>query len=265
VTAPRDLASSRTLLFVPADRPDRFDKAARAGADVVILDLEDAVPVERKAEARAAAVAWLAEHGGCARINALGTPWHEEDVAALRGLTMGIVLPMAAGAADATAVHRTTGAPVLALVETARGVLAAPGLAQADGVVRLALGALDLAADLRTDDADTLARLRTDLVIASRAAGLAGPVDSVTTDVANGETAGRDARAARAVGMGGKLCVHPRQVGPVAAAFTPDDDEVAWARRIMEAGAAGGVVVLDGAMVDAPVLARARLILEEVR
>ncbi|HEY6934890.1 MAG TPA: aldolase/citrate lyase family protein, partial [Marmoricola sp.] len=163
----------------------------------------------------------------------------------------------------AAAVHRALGVPVLAIVETARGVLRCDELADADGVVRLAFGALDLAADLGTDDPGTLAQVRTQLLIASRAAGLAGPVDSVTTEVTDGEVAGRDAAAARAVGMRGKLCVHPRQVGPVSAAFAPTAEEVTWARRVLEAVADGGVGVVDGQMVDAPVLARARRILEE--
>lgn len=263
----RDLATARTLLFVPGDRPERFDKAAAAGADVVIVDLEDAVPGEHKEQARDAVRDWLADaapdHGACVRVNAAGTPWHDEDLAVLRGLTAGIVLPMAASAFDAAAVHQAVEAPVLAIVETARGVLEAAAIADAEGVVRLAFGALDLAADLGTDDADTFARVRTQLVLASRAAGLEGPVDSVTTDVTDGDAAGRDALAGRGVGMRGKLCVHPRQVGPVAAAFAPDQAEVAWAKRVLEAGEGGGVAVLDGAMVDEPVLARARRILEQ--
>jgi citrate lyase subunit beta/citryl-CoA lyase len=100
-------------------------------------------------------------------------------------------------------------------------------------------------------------------LLASRAAGLEGPVDSVTTDVTDGAAAGRDALAGKAIGMRGKLCVHPRQVGPVAAAFAPDAAEQDRARRVLEAGAGGGVAVLDGAMVDEPVLARARRILED--
>lgn len=258
-----ELATARTLLFVPGDRPDRFAKAAAAGAEVVIIDLEDAVRAEHKEQAREAVRDWLQGNRACVRLNAAGTPWHDDDLAAFRGLTAGVVLPMAASAFDATAVHRATGAPVLAIVETARGVLEAAAIADAEGVVRLAFGALDLAADLGTDDADTFARVRTQLILASRAAGLEGPVDSVTTEVTDGAAAGRDALAGKAVGMRGKLCVHPRQVGPVAAAFAPDEAEVAWARRVLEAGAEGGVAVLDGAMVDEPVLARARRILDD--
>jgi citrate lyase subunit beta / citryl-CoA lyase len=258
------LATARTLLFVPGDRPDRFAKAAAAGADLVILDLEDAVRVEHKERARDAVRNWLANNRACVRVNAAGTAWHDEDLAALlRRATAGIVLPMAQSADDATAVQRATKAPVLAIVETARGVLAAAAIAAAEGVVRLAFGALDLAADLGTDDPDTFDRLRTQLVLASRAAGLKGPVDSVTSDVTDGDAAGEDALVGKAIGMRGKLCVHPRQVGSVAAAFAPDEVELACARRVPEAAAGGGVMVVDGAMVDEPVLARARRILEE--
>ncbi len=263
----RDLATARTLLFVPGDRPDRFDKATAAGADLVIIDLEDAVRAERKERARESVRDWLVDRPAgrraCVRVNAVGTPWHDADLAVLRGLAAGIVLPMADDAFAATAVHRAADAPVLAIVETARGVLRCAELAEAEGVVRLAFGALDLAADLGTDDADTFARVRTQLVLASRAAGLEGPVDSVTTDLTYGAAAGRDAVAGKAAGMRGKLCVHPRQVGPVAAAFAPDQAEVAWARQVLQAGGDGGVAVLDGAMLDEPVLARARRILEQ--
>jgi len=263
----RNLATARTLLFVPGDRPERFVKAAAAGADVVIVDLEDAVRPEHKEQAREAVRDWLSDNRAanrtCVRVNAAGTPWHDDDLATLRGLAAGVVLPMAASAFDATTVHRAAEAPVLAIVETARGVLEAAAIASAEGVIRLAFGALDLAADLGTDDPGMFARIRSQLVLASRAAGLEGPVDSVTTDVTDGEVAGRDALAGEAVGMRGKLCVHPRQVGPVAAAFAPDEAELAWAKRVLEAGAGGGVAVLDGVMVDEPVLARARRILED--
>ncbi|HEY6933117.1 MAG TPA: CoA ester lyase, partial [Marmoricola sp.] len=260
------LADARTLLFVPGDRPERFAKAAAAEPDVVVLDLEDAVSAERKEQARVEVQLWLADgHPACVRVNAAGTRWHDDDLAALRGVPglLGVLLPMADDPGVAAAVHRALGVPVLAIVETARGVLRCDELADADGVVRLALGALDLAADLGSDDPGTLARVRTQLLLASRAAGLAGPVESVTTEVTDGEVAGRDAAAARAVGMRGKLCVHPRQVGPVSAAFAPTEEEVTWARRVLEAVADGGVGVVDGQMVDAPVLARARRILEE--
>lgn len=258
-------AFARTFLFVPGDRPDRYDKAAAAGADLIVLDLEDAVGAEAKDDARSQVVGWLSSGGsGCVRINAVGTAWHEADVEALAGVPglEGILLPMADDAAAASALHRRLGTPVVAIVETAAGVLRAAQLAAADGVVRLVLGALDLAADLRTDDPATFARVRTDLVIASRAAGLHGPVDSVTTRLDDGARPAADARAGRDVGMAGKLCVHPRQVAPVAEAFAPDAAEIDWARRVLAAARDGGVTVVAGTMVDEPVLARARYLLE---
>lgn len=262
-----DLSDARTMLFVPGDRPERFDKAVAAGADVVIIDLEDAVTAERKSEARDHVIRWLHDGGRAAvRINSAGSRWYADDVAALAAVgptsgLVGVVLPMAERADAATALHEATRAPVLALVETARGVLAAASIASAVGVVRLAFGALDLAADIGTDDVTVLATTRAQLVLAARAAGLDGPVDSVTQDVSTGERAGADARVARAVGMTGKLCVHPRQVQPVAAAFRPTADEIDWARRVLRAGEGKGVSVVDGQMVDEPVLLRARRIL----
>lgn len=253
-------------MFVPGDRPERFARATASGADVVIIDLEDAVRAERKEQARGNVLRWLQEgDSACVRLNAAGTPWHDDDLSVLVGATglTGVVLPMADDPAVVATMHRALGVPVLAIVETAQGVLTCAALAAADGVVRLALGALDLANDLGTDDAETLARVRTQLVVASRAAGLEGPVDSVTTDITDGAIAGSAARGAKAVGMRGKLCIHPRQVAPVAAAFCPDQAEVSWAASILRAAAEGGVSVVDGVMVDEPVIARARRILSE--
>lgn len=262
-----DLATARTLLFVPGDRPERFDKAVAAGPDVVIIDLEDAVVPGHKAAARDHVVRWIAGGGRAAvRVNSSGSPWYADDVAALATLgadsgLIGVVLPMADDADAVSALHGRTGSPVLALIETARGVLQAPVIASADGVVRLAFGALDFAADVRTDDPTLLSLTRAQLVLASRAAGLAGPVDTVTTDVSSGDLAADDARAAHAVGMAGKLCVHPRQVAPVAAAFRPTEGEIAWAQRVLAVATGGGVTVVDGDMVDEPVILRARDIL----
>lgn len=260
------LGNARTLLFVPGDRPDRFDKAASAGADVVILDLEDAVAAAQKDEARRQVVSYL-RAGGVAsvRINSFDTAWHAADLDAIaRASAGGVVVPKAEDPAVVAGIADRCGMPVLAIIETARGVLAAPRIAAAPGVTRLALGALDLAADIGTGDAGVLAQIRTQVVLASRAAGLAGPVDSVTTDVRDAAAAAADARAAKRVGMAGKLCVHPRQVGPVALEFGPTDDEVRWARAVLAAvGENSGVVVVSGEMVDEPVLKRARRIVSD--
>lgn len=257
-------AAARTFLFVPGDRPERFDKAVAAGPDLVILDLEDAVRAEHKEQARDHAAAWLRAGGrACVRVNAAGTRWHDADLTALQSIPSlaGVVLPMADSAAVAARVHSRVRSPLVAIIETAAGVLQAAQIAAADGVVRLAFGALDLIAELGTDDAGTLARVRTQLVLASRAAGLNGPVDSVTAEIADAEAAAADAHAARAVGMAGKLCIHPGQVSGVAAAFAPDHAELDWAERVLAAGRSGGVAVVDGQMIDEPVLLRARTIL----
>ncbi|WP_347351838.1 CoA ester lyase [Intrasporangium sp.] len=260
-------AGARALLFVPGNRPDRFDKAARAGADLVILDLEDAVAPADKDGARQEVASWLAAGSrACVRINAAGTRWHRADLAALRETegVVAVVLPMADDAEVLTAVHRAAGVPVIALVETARGVVRAAQLAAAPGVVRLAFGALDLAVDLESEDPGTADLVRRQLVLASRAAGLRGPIDSVTPTVTDPGLAGREATDARSLGMRGKLCIHPGQVAPVLAAFRPAPSEIDWAQRVLTAGAVEGVTVLDGQMVDAPVLERARRILASV-
>jgi citrate lyase subunit beta/citryl-CoA lyase len=255
-----------TLLFVPGDRPDRFDKAAAAGPDLVVLDLEDAVAPDAKDAARDHVVAWLGAGGRAAvRINAAGTPGHDEDLRALSGTALPVMLPKAedpAGLAGVAA-RLHPGATLLALVETAAGVLAAPSLAAVDRVARLVLGTYDLAAQLGVspDDRDAMAGARQALVLASAAAGLAGPVDGVTGDVGDDDRLRDDLAYAVRLGFGGKLCIHPRQVPVAREAFLPSAEELAWARRVVEAAAGAGAVLLDGAMVDKPVVDRARRLL----
>jgi citrate lyase subunit beta/citryl-CoA lyase len=130
-------------------------------------------------------------------------------------------------------------------------------------VTRLAFGSVDLAAQLGVapEDREPFAYARSRLVIASAAAGLAPPVDGVTTDLGAGSPLEEDVRYARRLGFGGKLCIHPKQVAPARAGFAPTDAERAWARRVVAAG--DGVSVVDGRMVDKPVLGRARHILGE--
>lgn len=258
-------ADARTLLFVPGDRPDRFPKAAAAGADLLVLDLEDAVAPGAKEAARASVVAWLraSDAPTAVRVNAAGSPWHDADLAALDDLPVPVMVPKAEDP-DALATLAGRGHDVVALLETARGVLAAPRIAAVPGVVRLALGTFDLAAELGVDpdDALAMAAARGGLVLASAAAGLDGPVDGVTADVRDTDRLVADVRRAAALGFGGKLCIHPAQVAPTALALAPGHDEVAWARRVVEAAAdPDGLLLLDGRMVDRPVVVRARRIL----
>jgi citrate lyase subunit beta/citryl-CoA lyase len=257
---------ARSLLFVPGDRPERFRKAAGSGADLVVIDLEDAVAPDAKELARQHARDYVAAgHQATVRINAVGTPWYDDDVAALAGTHAVLMLPKAAPGPELQALCRA-GNPVVALVETAEGILDARGTAATTGVRRLAFGSFDLAAELGIDPLDDQALLlaRTALVLASAAGGLPGPVDGVRAAVDDEGGLRAEATAARRLGFTGKLCIHPRQVPTVLTAFAPTADEVAWARRILSAADGGpAVAAVDGAMVDKPVLDRARRVLEQ--
>lgn len=259
------VALAGTALFVPGHRPHLFDKAAGAGADVVVLDLEDAVPPAAKNDARAAVAAWLATGAVAAvRINGSGSPWHADDVAGLTDWTGIVMVPKAEDptllAALAERLDRTA---LVALVETARGVIGAPAVAATKGVARLAFGSVDLGAELGVDpeDREAMAVARGALVLASAGAGIAPPLDGVTQDLTDDARLREDVTYARRLGFTGKLCVHPRQVPVAAAALTPTSQEVAWARAVVAAAGDGGVVSLDGRMVDRPVVERARRIL----
>lgn len=254
-------------LFVPANRPERFAKAAASGADAVIVDLEDAVAPEAKDAARGNLVGgWP----GCAvivRINAAQTPWHDADLRALRGRGFAaLMLPKAQGPDDLAQIAQILGPgqPVIALIETAAGLAAARALARHPMVRQLAFGSVDYCADLGcAHSREALLAARSELVLASRLAGLVPPLDGVTTDLSDPALAGADAHHARALGMGGKMCIHPAQIAPVRAAFVPSEAEVDWARRVLAAGE--GAVAVDGEMVDAPVRRRAEAILAAFR
>ncbi len=260
---------ARSLLFVPSSRPDRFDKALAAGADAVILDLEDAVAPDDKDRARSAVAAWLApDRSAVVRINGAGTPWFRDDLALCgRPGVSAVMLPKTERAADVAAL-RAAGAPgVVALLESAAGFAAIDAIAGAAGVLRLAFGSLDIQLDLGMRDAreDELLYFRSRVVLASRLAGLQPPIDSVSTAIDDAEQLREDAQRARRLGFGGKLCIHPRQVEGVNRHFAPTEAERAWARRVLEAADASGgaAVALDGRMIDTPVILRARAILED--
>ncbi|MDQ0607499.1 citrate lyase subunit beta/citryl-CoA lyase [Variovorax sp. W1I1] len=273
------LALARTFLFVPADRPERHARALAAGTGGVIVDLEDAVAPERKASAReglAASFGALPEAGRqrlLVRINASGTPWHDDDrtaVAALvaQGLIAGVVLPKAERAGDLRQLAEAIGATglLVPLIESAAGLAAVDELATAPQVLRLAFGNLDFQADvgLACDADETeLVPVRLALLLATRRAGLHASIDGVTADWRDPQRLAADTARARRGGFGAKLCIHPDQVAPVHAALGPTADELAWAHRVIDAirSAGGGVVSLDGRMVDAPVVRLAERLL----
>lgn len=259
----KDPGTASTWLFVPGSRPDRFATALGSGADQIIVDLEDAVPAAEKDRARIAAVDFLADHAGCTvRINGADTPWFADDVAAIRGLEANVMLPKA----EPASVHAVTGieAPLIGLVETARGVNGIDAVAAAAD--RIALGNADLAAELGVDPSDrrALDHVRGRLVVASAAYALPAPIDGVTLDLADHCAAAADAREAARLGFSGKLCVHPAQLAPTREGFRPDDAVLAWARRVLEQAGEGATSV-DGQMIDAPVIARARSVLDRAQ
>jgi citrate lyase subunit beta / citryl-CoA lyase len=267
-----------TALFVPGNRPERFAKAAASGADVVIIDLEDAVAAADKAHARDEAVAALTGSGAhgsggvraLVRVNAQDTAAYDDDIRALLALAsqpdhglLGLMLPKAEDPAQVAelAAKLPADVPLVALVESALGLVNAVELARVPGVERLAFGAIDFALDIDADGGDrVLDQARAQLVVASRAAGIAPPLDSPSTDIRDTTAVAASAKLGRGCGFGGKLCIHPAQLPAVAAAFTPSPEEIAWARKILAND--GGAVQVDGQMVDRPVIDRARRIIE---
>ena len=248
-------ATARSWLFAPGDRPERFGKAAASGADAVILDLEDAVAPGRKPVARDQVGQYLTSNRAFVRINAAGTEWHDDDlrmVTSAPGL-LGIVLPKSDSADVVTSVAEALTAPLVTLIESALGVQNAPAIAAQ--ATRLAFGNLDFSLDAGTGNDETaLLYARSVLVLASRAAGLPGPIDGVTTSIDDPAIAARDAAHGRNLGFAGKLCVHPNQVSVVNSAYSYDSATVDWACRVVRAaGASGGAAVrVDGQMIDKP-------------
>ncbi len=261
--APRlqSIETASTFLFVPATRPDRFEKATLSGAGQIILDLEDAVAPADKDQARHHVAEWLGTHvGSTVRINGSGTAWHADDVRMVADRDCAVMLPKAESAEELKVLARVATRGLLGLVETARGLLSSSTLA--DACTRLAFGNVDLAAELGLDPAhrQVLAPLRMQLVVSAAAAQKPAPVDGVTTSLRDTDALREDARAARRQGFTGKLCIHPAQVSISEDALRPTDDEIAWATSVV-AVRREGATAIDGQMIDEPVVSRARALL----
>jgi len=260
--------TARSILFVPGSRPDRFDKALTSGAHQIAIDLEDAVSPEDKKEARAAAAAWLS-HGNAAvvRINAADTEWFADDVEMMMEANHAtVMLPKA----DTESVRATSEAlpnhKIIALIETVKGFKDLAGVAGTKGVSRIAFGSVDFSTETGiTDECDAMTAIRTQIIIESCFAGLEPAIDGVSVGFECAEQMSADARRARQLGFGGKLCIHPKQVSAVNDAFTPSTDQVDWAKRVIEAMANsnGGATTVDGKMVDKPVVIQAERILAD--
>jgi citrate lyase subunit beta/citryl-CoA lyase len=274
----------RSLLFSPGDRPGMMRKGPASGADVVVFDLEDAVAPDRKAEARAAVAEVLSDPSFdpdcevCVRVNADPTVADDDVKAALAdGPVDSVMLPKAESAADAETLagilaERGVEAPLIAICESAAGVLGAEAVAAADPVDALAFGAEDFSADVgasRTEEGTEVLYAREHVVVAAAAAGI-DAIDTLHTDIEDADGLAEETAFALELGFDGKICVHPSQVPVVNGAFTPPEERVAWARRVLEAAKAAeregrGVFRVDGEMIDAPLIGRAERVRERAR
>lgn len=279
-------AGLRSYLFAPGNHARRVEKVFTAGADAVILDLEDAVAHAEKAAARPLVVAAMQrprDAHGFVRVNGLDSPYWQEDLDAVVGPWLdGVVLPKAESAAQVQALEahlsacelRAGMAPgtldLMLIVETARGIVHADAIAAASPRIgRIALGGGDYSNDLDlewTAEEEALAYGRARLAHASRAAGIEAPVDTVVIEVRDQARFRRSALNGRRLGFRGKLCIHPDQIAPCHEVFTPDAAEIARARAIVAAfreAEARGVasIQVEGVFVDYPVVYRAQRIL----
>lgn len=253
-------------LFCPASRPDRFQKALDV-ADFVILDLEDAIAEPDKQTARQHLIDNpLDPDGVIVRVNPAGSPHQLLDLAAVAQTSYRRL--MVPKAEDPQALMALDGFELVALCETARGIVNASAIATAPWVVALMWGAEDLAVSLggrgsRTADGEYLGvarHARSSVLLAAGSAGKAA-IDAVYLDISDVEGLGREANDAATSGFVGKACIHPSQVDVVRNAFRPSQEQVAWAQRVVDAASDGGVTTIDGRMVDEPLLRQARTIL----
>jgi len=258
---------SSAFLFVPGTRPERFTKALDSGADSVIIDLEDAVAAEDKQTARnAIRTAWPTFNTEqkkrlIIRSNSPGSQFYAADLILAQELDLPCLLIPKSESLDQIngAAQILPNTAIIPMIETAIGLDHLNDIATAEQVLRLALGNLDLQADLGMvcdSQESELQTARFQIVLASRLAQIAPPIDGVTPSTDDIERITNDAERAKRIGFGGKLCIHPKQVPLVKAAFLPSAEEISWAFRVIEADKAskGGAVKLDGRMIDHPVV-----------
>lgn len=261
------LHHARSLLFLPASNARAIEKARGLACDAVILDLEDAVPEDRKDEARAALkdafAGGFGERIGAVRVNAADTPHYDADVAALDGVAAGIVvLPKVEDARQAETLHRAAGKPVIAMIESARGVVEARAIAAVEGVAGLFMGNNDLRHDLRIPldvDRSGLTLAMQETILAARLWGK--PVfDGVYNRLDDPEGYAAECREGRAFGFDGKTVVHPGQIAEANRIFGPTQEQLAEARALIDA-ATGGAERHGGRMIEAMHVDQARMLL----
>ena len=267
----------RSVLFVPAVRPDRLPKALATGADAVCLDLEDGVSFEQKDDAREKAIALLAERTPDStemmlRINEPGSELGERDLSAMLDAGVrpdSLMVPKVSGPDTLRALERRLRPPLERLplivqIETAAGLAAVEAIAMTTpNVAAMFFGAVDLSAELGcsvTWDALLYARSR---VIAAAALVGVDAMDTPFMDVSDPKQLASEVAAVQLLGFTGKAAIHPSQVSIIQGGFSPDDEMVAWARRIVEAYETnkGGVLLVEGKLVERPVIASAQRVL----
>ncbi len=268
------LQSARSFLFVPGDRPERFEKAANTAADCIVLDLEDAVSPDNKGAARDAVLEWLQSRGGrtndrvIVRVNDAASKWFEADCRAFGQASLaGIMLPKAESVDILSELAGTISRhhQIVPLIETVRGWDNMRQIGQSANVARLAFGSVDFCVDAGiSGEQEELDFVRSSLVLNSRLAGLPAPIDGVSTDFKNTELLIGDVRRSRQFGFGAKLCIHPAQVDAVNVGYAPDPEEIAWARRVVAAVKAGGLgaISVDGKLIDKPLHIKAAKVLD---
>jgi len=257
----------KSLLFVPGNRPERFDKALASGADTVCIDLEDAVAPQLKAEARGIVADRLKtapDPRFGVRINSPATTLWEADCDALAGLPLAyVMIPKVESAEQVAAVRARLGKdspPIWGLMESVRGLREAWDIAASPGVAGLMFGAYDFSAEVGCEPTrEALLYARGAIVAAATLAGV-DLIDSPWLDVGDDAGLNAEARRAKAMGFGGMACIHPGQVAGVHAVFAPTPEEVDQARRLLDAfdKAEGGVALLDGKLVELPLARVAR-------
>lgn len=270
------VTTATTLLFVPGDRPERFTKAFNSGADLIIIDLEDAVAPENKAVALDAVVEALTSvhedvsGGRLTAVVRIDGAHSSVQLAALRDVAsiagnglLGVMIPKAETSAQISAAISALpkGLAFIPLIESALGLVNSVSIASVPGVTRMGFGAVDFGVDTDATHERVTDYARANIVIASRAAELVAPVDSPSLSIKDVDVVAAEALRAREFGFGGKLCIHPAQVEPVKASFLPSAEQVEWAREIV--GLEGGASQHNGVMIDKPVVDRAKRILAQ--
>jgi citrate lyase subunit beta/citryl-CoA lyase len=271
------LALAQTFLFLPGHRPEFFNKALASASKAIIIDLEDAVPPEQKKQARAHIQEFWQNCSAdnrkrvLIRINPIDTDFTNEDLTFLNVLEgpINVVVPKVESLEQ---LNQFAGQVpslnfIIPIIESARGIDSVKAIASHPLVLRLALGNIDTQADLglRCDEEETeLLPVKYAINLASRLAGIAPPIDGVSTDIHNSELLTKDTHRAKRLGFGAKLCIHPKQVDVVTSCFTPTEKEIDYAKRVVEAdsNSQGAAVQLDGKMIDRPVVLLAKRTLQ---